>query len=206
MGVALEGDSKTLQYALSYDSLVIEEQKPNVKRNQLAVRVRSFWASKLWISAGYDVLRDVRSIKWRSVGLAFLYFIVWNGCLATALVFIIIYGRSTSESISGCNPDGSINLSGHGTSVWAPSEWFQINLAGGSLTFSQAKVIDVIWDVVRHHDIFSNVRSLANTRKGFRPWWSSSTDVGNLEDFGCLPFYYPWPQPHHVQNISDILH
>jgi hypothetical protein len=34
-------------------------------------------------------------------------------------------------------------------SFWAPSQAFQISLAFGSMSFSTAKIVDVVWDVVR---------------------------------------------------------
>ncbi|KAI0515392.1 hypothetical protein F5B22DRAFT_188422 [Xylaria bambusicola] len=47
---------------------------------------------------------------------------------------------------SYCSPDGSIKPVY--TNLWATSDLFQVNIATGNLTFTQAKVIDTIWDLI----------------------------------------------------------
>lgn len=47
-----------------------------------------------------------------------------------------------------CTVDGSFRL-GSETDHWAISDFFQVNIATGNLTFTQAKVVDTIWGFVR---------------------------------------------------------
>lgn len=54
-----------------------------------------------------------------------------------------------SRSYSPCQPDGKFSLIWGRYTPWTRSGFFQITLAFGNLNFSQAKAIDVIWDVVR---------------------------------------------------------
>ena len=55
---------------------------------------------------------------------------------------------------TACAPDGSFNISGYGYSPWTPTSAFDINVAFGSLSFGQSKLIDVSWDVVRFSSVF----------------------------------------------------
>jgi hypothetical protein len=58
------------------------------------------------------------------------------------------YSGSEIPSFGFCEPDGTFNTGLESVSVWSPSKAFQITLAFGSMRFSTAKLIDIIWDVV----------------------------------------------------------
>jgi hypothetical protein len=47
----------------------------------------------------------------------------------------------------GCQPDGRFII-GSSYSLWAVSGAFQISIGFGAMSFSNAKLLDVIWDVV----------------------------------------------------------
>ncbi|KAK5627313.1 hypothetical protein RRF57_003028 [Xylaria bambusicola] len=63
-----------------------------------------------------------------------------------AAVNIIIIKLKLSESgYDGCSSDGSIWLD-H-IYLWATSDFFQVNIAAGNLTFTRAKTINTSWDL-----------------------------------------------------------
>lgn len=47
-----------------------------------------------------------------------------------------------------CRPDSGFDVGESEYNIWAPNGFFQITLAFGTLPFSTAKLIDVVWDVV----------------------------------------------------------
>ncbi|KAK0707852.1 hypothetical protein B0H67DRAFT_647991 [Lasiosphaeris hirsuta] len=49
---------------------------------------------------------------------------------------------------SACHPDGNFSPFSGDYDWWAVSGIFQVTLGFGSLTFTQAKVVDVVWDVI----------------------------------------------------------
>jgi hypothetical protein len=58
------------------------------------------------------------------------------------------YGGGDVYTFGFCDPDGSFNTGLESVSAWRPSAAFQITLGFGSMSFSTAKFIDIIWDVV----------------------------------------------------------
>ena len=54
-----------------------------------------------------------------------------------------------SDNDYGCRPDGTPTLPGGNTDeCWNPSLFLSLTLAGGHLTFTQAKAIDIVWDLI----------------------------------------------------------
>ncbi|RYC58451.1 hypothetical protein CHU98_g7765 [Xylaria longipes] len=66
--------------------------------------------------------------------------------LVIALIEVVLWSI-LHVSISACRPDGTFSIY-NDYSPWGIAGFFQINVAFGSLTFTQAKVIDTVWDVV----------------------------------------------------------
>ncbi|CAO2654126.1 Nn.00g108590.m01.CDS01 [Neocucurbitaria sp. VM-36] len=86
--------------------------------------------------------------KWRQAAL-WLLAIIWIICLLVS--FGILAALPASEvynTESACQPDGSFTLDPSAYRYWSKSGFFQITLGFGNLTFTQAKAIDIIWDVV----------------------------------------------------------
>jgi hypothetical protein len=50
---------------------------------------------------------------------------------------------------TACQPDGSFSLYPDTFSIWSSTGFFQITLGGGHLTFAEAKLVDIVWDIVR---------------------------------------------------------
>jgi hypothetical protein len=76
----------------------------------------------------------------------------------TTIVLLVVVGRvpdwqSTSHSyasrFNNCNANGTFTPNPSPTfSLWDGSGLFQITLTWGHMTFSQAKALDVVWDIV----------------------------------------------------------
>jgi hypothetical protein len=104
------------------------------------------WLSKLHQQAWQDLkTRWRRSLFWIGCFLAFL-----GLCFSLA---IIDTPSTTSWSFqehtaTACQPDGSFSLDSYDYKPWDASGFVQITLGFGTLAFTQAKVIDVVWDMV----------------------------------------------------------
>jgi hypothetical protein len=63
---------------------------------------------------------------------------------------LVLFAKPTDNAgYAFCDSEGNFYLNS-GPSFWAPSQAFEITLAFGSFSFSNAKLIDVMWDVVIH--------------------------------------------------------
>lgn len=119
-----------------------------------------------FLSSGYSFAGETAktSIKsaersgWRwTLGLVAKHVLLLAIVIAT-VVLLIVVGRipswqSTSRSYAGqfnnCNANGTFTPSHSPTfSLWDGSGLFQITLTWGHMTFSQAKALDVLWDIV----------------------------------------------------------
>ena len=93
----------------------------------------------------------------RSLGLVAKH-ILLVAVVITTVVLLIVVGRvpgwqSTASSyvsqFDNCNANGTFTPNRSPTfSLWDGSGLFQITLTWGNLTFSQAKALDVVWDIV----------------------------------------------------------
>jgi hypothetical protein len=63
------------------------------------------------------------------------------------LLFIAIGPTGLVNPPGSCRPDGNFRYYGH-YDPWAPPGILQITISFGPMSFSNAKLIDVIWDVV----------------------------------------------------------
>lgn len=70
---------------------------------------------------------------------------IWAVVVVFACIFVPLL-LNFDNSWDHCAPDGSFRL--ESSSVLAPTWFFQVVLGFGSLDFTTAKAIDVVWDVV----------------------------------------------------------
>lgn len=101
---------------------------------------------KLLRSAWHDLKHDLRSTRWLR-GWAWAAGVIWFLGLIVSLIIVSMFSLFTSD-FNACQPDGEFRLYPGTYSMWSSTGFFQITLGGGTLTFPQAKVIDVIWDIV----------------------------------------------------------
>lgn len=72
--------------------------------------------------------------------------IVVTLCIALPLKFLLEWGNQLAIDDT-CQPDGRFELSSS-YNVWDLSGVFQITMGFGALSFSNAKLLDAVWDVV----------------------------------------------------------
>lgn len=95
---------------------------------------------------------DLRSTGWvRGFGWLSLL-VVWVVGLGSAITMVALSGPAASfgdqQSFSACLPDGSFSLQPELYNPFKASHAFEITVAFGNLSFANAKLIDVVWDIV----------------------------------------------------------
>lgn len=103
-----------------------------------------------WVKdARSQVWADIRTADYRR-GSFWLLLLCWEGILLSLIVIIPLYTSLSQYNESPCRPDGSFSVLGNGYNPWFMTGFFQITLGFGPLSFTQAKVIDIVWDIVCH--------------------------------------------------------
>ena len=98
-------------------------------------------------------VRDTRA-RWRG-GLFWTFCLSVFSCLALCLAYVLALSQNaTFSDLTACRPDGEFSLESYDYNYWDTSGFFQITLGFGALEFSQAKAVDVVWDVVSFSDGF----------------------------------------------------
>ncbi|KAH7087845.1 hypothetical protein FB567DRAFT_592502 [Paraphoma chrysanthemicola] len=117
--------------------------KPSKQRSRCA----SFWKD------GHRQARaDIRK-RWRTGGLQFLA-VAWLTGVVLSLALLVRLATTTdlssltSDRFVACQPNGLPDIYPDRYRYWAGSGFFQITLGWGKLSFTQAKVIDVAWDII----------------------------------------------------------
>lgn len=132
------------------DPLLTGEISPEVKDSPSFKRRTTLSVGTIWA----ELRHDLKSTRWRHTAASYftwLGFSIWAAglvvlCLVFPLRIMETISLESSEYWNYCAPDGSFSLKP--TNPWNPDWAFQIVLAFGSLSFSQAKVVDIVWDVV----------------------------------------------------------
>jgi hypothetical protein len=103
-----------------------------------------------WKTAFQELWDDLRTTRWARAFGWFSFLGIWCGGLVAAIVVIAVssYSPLSFYLLSPCLPDGSFSLRPDLYNPWTTSGAFEITLAFGNLSFANAKLIDVIWDVV----------------------------------------------------------
>ncbi|KAI1386794.1 uncharacterized protein F4822DRAFT_411246 [Hypoxylon trugodes] len=133
----------------SLDSLIIIEPSTPQKKQKFYKRIfQIIWTE--WNRARREAWLDLRSIRWKRVG---RWTVPTSWTLATLglFSFLTIYGtlsQSFEPTNSACRSDNSFNCNISTYDVWTASGFFEVDIGFGDLTFTQAKVIDVSWDMV----------------------------------------------------------
>lgn len=136
------------------DPLLTGDNVSQAKETLSLKKKMTFNIGTLWTETRNELRHDMKSTRWRQTAASFL---IWLGFSIWALglvVLCLVFPLSIMETISlesseywnYCAPDGSFSL--EPPNPWNPDWTFQIVLAFGSLSFSQAKVVDIVWDVV----------------------------------------------------------
>ncbi|KAI7776784.1 hypothetical protein LA080_004440 [Diaporthe eres] len=135
------------------DPLLTGDNVSQAKETLSLKKMMTFNIGTLWTETRNELRHDLKSTRWRQTAASFF---IWLGFSIWALglvVLCLVFPLSIMETISlesseywnYCAPDGSFSLDP--PNPWNPDWTFQIVLAFGSLSFSQAKVVDIVWDV-----------------------------------------------------------
>lgn len=136
------------------DPLLTGENVSQAEETLSLKKKMTFYIGILWTETRNELRHDLKSTRWRQTTASFfiwLGFSIWGlGLVVLCLVFPLsimeTISLESSEYWNYCAPDGSFSL--EPPNPWNPDWTFQIVLAFGSLSFSQAKVVDIVWDVV----------------------------------------------------------
>lgn len=104
---------------------------------------------RFWLDSQRQARRDFRARSGR--GFLWLLVFIWSSGLTAVFAFLCDFStwdRTNLAVVSACLPDDSFNLQPSTYQYWSNSGFFQITLGGGHLTFTQAKAVDVVWDIV----------------------------------------------------------
>lgn len=116
-------------------------RRTSVTLQETRSRFANFWRE------GHREARIDLSANWRRDLKCFLVF-VWFACLSSSFgILYAIFMSGEYFNDTACQPDGSFELDPEKFRYWK-SGFFQISLGFGNLSFTKAKAIDIIWDVV----------------------------------------------------------
>lgn len=83
---------------------------------------------------------------WVDVSIWTLIFFWKTFWLGLFIILIALGSKTTTDT--ACKPDDTFTpFTGYGW--WSPASFFQITLRAGSYTFSEVKIIDIVWNLVR---------------------------------------------------------
>jgi hypothetical protein len=117
-----------------------------------------------WNHAFGDFKNDIINTQWLR-GLGWFFALTWIVGLILSVASVSLITTFTSTN-SACQPDGSFRLHPETFSVWSSSGFFQITLGAGHLTFAEAKVIDIVWDIASFPTSISMGKTSTNTLQG----------------------------------------
>lgn len=137
----------TARRSSSLDSLIIDDAGVTTESNLTTRTIRS--AQRCWISAFSQAASDLRSSKlnWKLCSIMVLLAVGFKFTLSLLLIRGIFYDNLMTDP--ACDISGLFSPLGDQPSRFAFSQSFHINLGLGNPTFTQAKVIDTSWDLVR---------------------------------------------------------
>jgi hypothetical protein len=120
---------------------------------QLSLQAIWFRCIGFWREGHQQARKDLRT-RWRAGGFRFLV-VVW---LSGLCLCILILARLSSityfdrvKTLPACQPDGKFSLTPAKYQYWSKPSFFEITVGHGNLSFTQAKAIDIVWDIVGAH-------------------------------------------------------
>ncbi|KAI0111687.1 hypothetical protein F4814DRAFT_460837 [Daldinia grandis] len=131
---------------LSLDSLIVETSP--VKKQ--SVFKKAFTTVSIqWTRTYRETWSDLCAVRWARTGYWSL-FALWSATVLGFFIFISLYNSTDFDISDGsaCKTDGSFIMDSSNYYPWKSSSFFEISLGFGNLTFAEAKVIDIAWDIV----------------------------------------------------------
>lgn len=169
---------------------------PQQQRKSSRLEANANWHPFTSLSSG-EITRfrvNMAFTNWRhTITVAFYWFLccIWSALLINMHIFIpFLLPPRFNSSGEHCAPDGSFRLESF--SVVDPAWFFQVVIGFGSLDFTVAKTIDIIWDVV---SICINMNSkilatTSNLKIGCRPCWADIPGIHLVEDLLKVPLQH----------------
>ncbi|KAE9572776.1 hypothetical protein CGMCC3_g11228 [Colletotrichum fructicola] len=106
------------------------------------------WNKRAWKEAVIAAVQDLIDFNW-VIAISWLFLLGWIAGLGVLMSVVIQQPQTITDSDNtACQPDGSFNIFMNEYDWWAASGFFQITMAWGTMTFANAKFVDVAWDVV----------------------------------------------------------
>ena len=133
----------------SLDPLSLENPPP--ERKQTLARKFKRHAFDIFVKGSREALEYLGFFKSKEGSLHLLFYI--SLCVLFVILSLLSITPSFIDSLysEGCNPDDTFTpFQDNSYSHFSMSGFFQVTLAFSSLTFTQAKVYDIIWDVVSY--------------------------------------------------------
>ncbi|KAJ8132744.1 hypothetical protein O1611_g880 [Lasiodiplodia mahajangana] len=125
--------------ALSLDSLSMErdtgEADPDLPDSRMATPLVAKRYFQFYHQAKADIQGSPLSLK------------LWLLCALFVAAVEIVIARLNTSVVNYCTTAGSFLFLVE-RDYWVLSDFFQVNIAAGNLTFTQAKVIDTTWDLI----------------------------------------------------------
>lgn len=136
----------------------------NVRRTQMrtmtyfninepnSLQAKPYTSATFWRESHRQALADIRD-RWCVAGSRFLI-LTWLLGLCVSLVILTKLsspsrvGDLPIERFAACAPDGKFYVYPERYRFWSAPSFFDITLAHGNVTFTQAKVVDLAWDIV----------------------------------------------------------
>ena len=130
--------------ASSYLAWVGARTQSTLKRSPSTVKA-------LWLDSQSQARSDFRARSGR--GCLWVLASLWFCGLTAGFILLYVWSTLVSSSMSynyssACLPDDSFSLRPDVYRYWSNSGFFDVNLGSGNLNFTQAKAIDVTWDIV----------------------------------------------------------
>ncbi|KAH4006604.1 hypothetical protein HBI13_161020 [Parastagonospora nodorum] len=122
----------------SVPSTISEIQRPRKSR-----------FATFWKISHAQAHQDLKKRGWKGAFWTLCY-LFYFGLIYTfsALATLSSPGSIITNKLTACAPDGSLYTNPAEFSFWRASGFFQVTLGSGHMAFAQAKVVDVVWDVV----------------------------------------------------------
>lgn len=105
--------------------------------------------TRLWTEAITEFRKDAETTKWGHTTAITFYLClccIWAAAVVFACVVVPQPLLYYEDSGNNCGPDDLFRL--EPSNLLAPVWFFQVVLSFGSLSFTWAKTIDIVWDVV----------------------------------------------------------
>ena len=127
------------------DPLLMEQYSPESAASFRRRKKERAWK---WLKdARAEAWADIRTRGYRRAAF-WVLLPCWQAGLLWSLITITMFSNLGFYEDSTCRPDGTFSVWGGGYSPWFVDGFFQITLGFGTLDFTQAKIIDIVWDIV----------------------------------------------------------